>query len=729
MPLNSITPIRFLIRQTCLALFFAVTPVIINGQTIYLVSSDGLWRLNLQTCVNEFIVDVELSNVSDIAFHPDGTLYGINRSGALFTIDTLTGDTNLVHLFSGQLFDAMTCSKAGILYITGRDGELWTYDPMTGIATLLGDIGYQFAGDLTFFGGELYMTSVNEDLIILVDLDNLANSKIVMTNAGGVGGAMYGIVTDARDCNNVRFYGIISGNYLVSEVDINAMTSDTVCILDQLFPGATTSHEFKASDPIRIVDPLITNPDCGLSNGMISVSTIGGTPPYQYSLNGSPFQDERIFENLSPGDYTIMVEDIRGCTTIVAVTLIASDVNYIDSLIITDETCDNNNGAIVVNAYLIDNLQYSIDGANFQMNNVFDQLNQGMYHITVMNEAGCFDTLSAEIGSIPFAIISEVQTTTTSCGLSNGSITILTQGGNDILYSTDGINFQDQNVLDQLPAGDFNVYIVDQNGCLDQEVISIAASEPLMLDSLQITNPTCGLQNGSATIVISNGLGALSYMLGQSASQLSPTFNQLSQGMYPWSVNDEAGCILDGNIELNTSGSVEIEMLTSQAADCNSENGGFAIQLANPDTDFTLWVNGNQLENTTVINDLPSGEYELLIIDAYGCQADTAITILQNQCPLVIANIFSPNGDGVNDFVELTWQSTDQVQIKQFSVFDRWGNELHSLSGVWIDNRHVLWDGNAKGKEANPGVYTYFLQIENENKETFSYKGDITLIR
>ena len=124
MPLNSITPIRFLIRQTCLALFFAVTPVIINGQTIYLVSSDGLWRLNLQTCVNEFIVDVELSNVSDIAFHPDGTLYGINRSGALFTIDTLTGDTNLVHLFSGQLFDAMTCSKAGKMKRSWKESNL-----------------------------------------------------------------------------------------------------------------------------------------------------------------------------------------------------------------------------------------------------------------------------------------------------------------------------------------------------------------------------------------------------------------------------------------------------------------------------------------------------------------------------------------------------------------------------------------------------------------------------
>jgi gliding motility-associated-like protein len=248
-----------------------------------------------------------------------------------------------------------------------------------------------------------------------------------------------------------------------------------------------------------------------------------------------------------------------------------------------------------------------------------------------------------------------------------------------------------------------------------------------MLDSLQIIHPTCGSQNGSATIYLSNGSGTLSYTFGQSAPQLSPTFSHLSQGMYAWLVNDEAGCLLDGNIELNTTGSIEIEMLTARAADCNSANGSITIQLDNPDTDFTVWVNGNQEGNTNLIHDLPPGDYEIMIIDDLGCQIDTIVTIKQNQCPFVIANIFSPNGDGVNDFVELTWQTSDQIQIKHFSVFDRWGNELYSLSGVWVNNHHVLWDGNTNGKEASPGVYTYVLQIEST--ETISYRGDITLIR
>jgi gliding motility-associated-like protein len=69
---------------------------------------------------------------------------------------------------------------------------------------------------------------------------------------------------------------------------------------------------------------LITdqNPSCfGDQNGLISVDqVIGGTPPYQYSLNNAPFVSNGVYTNLSAGDYTLALEDATGCrwdTTIV----------------------------------------------------------------------------------------------------------------------------------------------------------------------------------------------------------------------------------------------------------------------------------------------------------------------------------------------------------------------------------------------------------------------------
>ncbi len=52
----------------------------------------------------------------------------------------------------------------------------------------------------------------------------------------------------------------------------------------------------------------------GNGTGSITVtSPAGGLPPYRYSLDGTAFQDELVFDNLTPGAYTVWLEDSNGC--------------------------------------------------------------------------------------------------------------------------------------------------------------------------------------------------------------------------------------------------------------------------------------------------------------------------------------------------------------------------------------------------------------------------------
>ena len=51
----------------------------------------------------------------------------------------------------------------------------------------------------------------------------------------------------------------------------------------------------------------------GGRDGMLTVDAFGGTPPYTFSLNGSPFSSTRTFIGLLAGDYTVRIRDAEGC--------------------------------------------------------------------------------------------------------------------------------------------------------------------------------------------------------------------------------------------------------------------------------------------------------------------------------------------------------------------------------------------------------------------------------
>ena len=68
------------------------------------------------------------------------------------------------------------------------------------------------------------------------------------------------------------------------------------------------------------------DPDCfGDENGYIAISqVVGGTAPFLYSFNGSPFSNNLTYNNLTPGDYTLELEDANGCKWDTLITLNSS---------------------------------------------------------------------------------------------------------------------------------------------------------------------------------------------------------------------------------------------------------------------------------------------------------------------------------------------------------------------------------------------------------------------
>ncbi len=116
----------------------------------------------------------------------------------------------------------------------------------------------------------------------------------------------------------------------------------------------------------------------------------------------------------------------------------------------------------------------------------------------------------------------------------------------------------------------------------------------------------------------------------------------------------------------------------------------------------------NQLSDTNNVSARQLQMFELMAADSI----DT---------DLVVPNVFTPNGDGINDFFEVT---TDGITVYELTVFTRTGTRIyHSLS------TRVFWDGKSiGGKELPEGVYYYVIEEEG-GSEPITNAGFMHLYR
>jgi len=98
----------------------------------------------------------------------------------------------------------------------------------------------------------------------------------------------------------------------------------------------------------------------------------------------------------------------------------------------------------------------------------------------------------------------------------------------------------------------------------------------------------------------------------------------------------------------------------------------------------------------------------------------------------IIPNVFSPNGDGIND----TWLVTlnGDFTLNEVEVFNRWGIKVFSTTELLKTNnsslKTVTWDGRTtSGIACEEGTYFYCLELKSPNGELKKYKGFVTLVR
>lgn len=115
--------------------------------------------------------------------------------------------------------------------------------------------------------------------------------------------------------------------------------------------------------------------------------------------------------------------------------------------------------------------------------------------------------------------------------------------------------------------------------------------------------------------------------------------------------------------------------------------------------------------------------------DSSGCVLTDAIFITVNEVPPVYApTVFNPDASWPNNRFFLSAIS-GITRFKSFQIASRWGELIWQKENVLPDNPGEGWDGQWKGKIAQPGVYVYWIEAEWGDGTTEVLSGSFTLLR
>jgi len=140
----------------------------------------------------------------------------------------------------------------------------------------------------------------------------------------------------------------------------------------------------------------------------------------------------------------------------------------------------------------------------------------------------------------------------------------------------------------------------------------------------------------------------------------------------------------------------------------------------------------NTGETTKTIEVSAPGIYTV-VINAPEFACDISKTFLVNEViddcdPIInIPNAFSPNGDGVNDYLLIIGAAVIDFEI---IIYNRWGEIIYQSDDLNILNSSDLgWDGTYKGQDQEMGTYVYMINATGGNGKKIILQGNITLVR
>lgn len=425
------------------------------------------------------------------------------------------------------------------------------------------------------------------------------------------------------------------------------------------------------------------------------------------------FDDQKVYYN-----YT----DLNGCMGIDSATIV---VNSLPTVTISPVSaiCEGQSATLTANGAFSYSWDNNLGNGSPQ---TVTPTNSTVYTVEGTDANGCQNIATIMVDVNPLPNISAGNDVSICLG---EDTTIIATGG--ITYVWDqGLGLGSTHTVSPTDSTTYTVVGTDVNGCINTDEVVVNIIGPPVISA---GNDTTICAGNPITLV---GSGTTSYSWNNGVTNNVSFIPPTGITTYGLTGTSADGCTAYDEAIVTVLAQPIPIVIPSVTFGTPTLTVNF-VNLSENATTYT-WDLGNG-SATITLNDLTgqTGVYET--IQSYTvtftasnglCSNDTTILITVinfDPVELEVPNIFSPQGDGKNDWYHLNVKNAKSLEAQ---IFNRWGNLVYEINGVFDPNvPATYWDGKINDKEAKDGVYFIKYSVFGYDGSTITGHENIQLVR
>jgi gliding motility-associated-like protein len=560
-----------------------------------------------------------------------------------------------------------------------------------------------------------------------------ANGKVTFTVSGfgalgftptftGVTGA--GVITPVGT-DKFELTNLIAGTYKIDVID---NTTNCVSTYSVIVPEPAT---------LGLNYATVTNANC-TDGSVITATAFDGTPGYMYAFVKTG--DPKVYTNSDTATldkastWVVWAKDANGCEISMPITIITDPMPTITTVVATQ--CPSATGTydITVTATgFTANLEYSLDGNTWQLNNNVLTVNStGVHTVYVRDENQCPVTSTVTILE-PLQLLYDI-TTTPICNGNEGVVTLTASGGTvtpSYEYSINGGAYVGSPVFTGLVPGTYTFTVRDTGTNCTKSVTVVIETPNTAIDfSLTPVKVICnGESNGTVTVNMAtptstvNNNPVYTYAISPAPAGMvlvGNVFTNLPEGTYTVTVTSGKGCPVSKVVTVDEPAIIVVDAPVVSQYGCTGDNKANYATVTIDKTkitggsgnytrfQFIKTSNANEIvyegsSNVYTESDFLGGKYIVNVFDDKGCMAaSTEVEILPFTNMDKIDVAVTPITCATNEDITVT--------VKDFNGATFTIPLQYKLDGV---NGTVFTATNATGLFTNIPVGHYLISVTN----------------